>query len=91
MSPWVALGLGHQATRMVGVELRGVASRYEGPDTGGLQAPFRWLLKAPAAGALDRIRELSPDPGGTGEVRLLDGSRLPVSRDRMPELRRRLA
>lgn len=40
--------------------------------------------------ALDQVRELLPDPGGTGEVRLADGSRLPVSRDRMPDLRRRL-
>jgi two-component system LytT family response regulator len=41
--------------------------------------------------ALDQIRELLPEPGGTGELRLADGSRLPVSRDRMPDLRRRLA
>ena len=40
--------------------------------------------------ALDAIRELLPDPGGTGEIRLQDGSRVPVSRDRMPELRGRL-
>lgn len=44
-----------------------------------------------AMAALDQIRELLPDPGGTGEIRLADGSRLPVSRDRMPDLRRRLA
>jgi len=41
--------------------------------------------------ALDQIREVLPEPGGTGEIRLADGSRLPVSRDRMPDLRRRLA
>lgn len=40
--------------------------------------------------ALEAIRELIPDPGGTGELRLQDGSRVPVSRDRMPELRARL-
>jgi hypothetical protein len=40
VSPWVALGLGYQFNRVVGLELRGVASRYDGPDTGGLQAPF---------------------------------------------------
>lgn len=44
-----------------------------------------------AMAALDQIRELLPEPGGTGEIRLADGSRLPVSRDRMPDLRRRLA
>jgi len=40
VSPWLALGLGYQVNRTVGLELRGVASRYDGPDTGGLQAPF---------------------------------------------------
>jgi DNA-binding LytR/AlgR family response regulator len=40
--------------------------------------------------AMDAIRELTPDPGGTGEVRLQDGSRVPVSRERMPDLRARL-
>jgi len=40
--------------------------------------------------ALDAIQELVPDPGGTGELRLRDGSRVPVSRDRMPDLRIRL-
>ncbi len=40
VSPWLALGLGYQVNRTVGLELRGVASRYDGPNTGGLQAPF---------------------------------------------------
>lgn len=40
--------------------------------------------------ALDAVRELIPDPGGTGEIRLQDGTRVPVSRDRLPELRARL-
>jgi two-component system LytT family response regulator len=40
--------------------------------------------------AFGRIRELVPEPGGTGELRLDTGDRVPVSRDRMPELRRRL-
>lgn len=41
--------------------------------------------------ALDRVREIIPDAGGTGELRLDGGERLPVSRDRMAELRKRLA
>jgi DNA-binding LytR/AlgR family response regulator len=40
--------------------------------------------------AVDHIRELVPDPDGTGEVRLDTGDRVPVSRDRIAELRRRL-
>lgn len=40
--------------------------------------------------ALDRIRELETDPGGTGTLRLDTGDRVPVSRDRLPDLRRRL-
>jgi len=39
---------------------------------------------------LDAILELEPDPGGTGELLLRDGARLPVSRERMPELRARI-
>jgi hypothetical protein len=38
-SPWVALGLGWQVTQRVGLELRGVGSRYDAPEVGGLQAP----------------------------------------------------
>lgn len=55
-----------------------------------LLAPRFFRTHRSAMVALDAIRELAPDPGGTGELRLLDGSRLPVSRDRMPELRVRL-
>jgi hypothetical protein len=40
VSPWISLGLGYQINHLVGLELRGVASRYDGPTTGGLQAPF---------------------------------------------------
>lgn len=40
--------------------------------------------------ALDRVKELISDPEGTGELRLDTGARVPVSRDRMAELRRRL-
>ncbi len=40
--------------------------------------------------ALARVRELIPEPGGTGEVRLDTGDRVPVSRERLPELRRRV-
>ena len=40
VSPWISLGVGYQITHLAGLELRGVASRYDGPDTGGLQAPF---------------------------------------------------
>lgn len=55
-----------------------------------LLAPRFFRTHRSAMVALDAIRELAPDPGGTGELRLQDGSRLPVSRDRMPELRARL-
>jgi len=40
--------------------------------------------------AFARIRELLTEPGGTGELRLDTGERVPVSRDRMAELRRRV-
>lgn len=53
-------------------------------------APRFFRTHRSAMVALDAIRELVPDPGGTGEIRLQDGSRLPVSRDRMPDLRARL-
>ncbi|MBI1751099.1 MAG: response regulator transcription factor [Acidobacteria bacterium] len=56
----------------------------------GLLAPRFIRTHRSAMVALDAIRELAPDPGGTGELRLQDGSRLPVSRDRMAELRARL-
>jgi len=40
--------------------------------------------------AFHRIRELLSEPGGTGELRLDTGDRVPVSRDRMTELKNRL-
>jgi DNA-binding LytR/AlgR family response regulator len=40
--------------------------------------------------ALAAVRELVPDPGGGGELVTRNGGRLPVSRERMPELRRLL-
>jgi DNA-binding LytR/AlgR family response regulator len=53
-------------------------------------APRFFRTHRSAMVALDAVRELVPDPGGTGEIRLQDDSRIPVSRDRMPELRARL-
>lgn len=35
VSPWVAAGLGYQINRIVGIEWRTVASRYDGPKDGG--------------------------------------------------------
>ena len=55
-----------------------------------LLAPRFFRTHRSAMVAMDAIRELEPDPGGTGELRLQDGSRIPVSRDRMPQLRARL-
>lgn len=55
-----------------------------------LLAPRFFRTHRSAMASIDEIRELLPDPGGTGEIRLQDGTRLPVSRDRMPELRARL-
>lgn len=40
--------------------------------------------------AFNRIKELVPESGGTGELHLETGDRVPVSRDRMAEVRRRL-
>lgn len=40
--------------------------------------------------ALRALKELVPDGSGTGDARLVDGSVVPVSRDRMAELKRRL-
>jgi len=39
---------------------------------------------------VDAILELEADPGGTGELLLRDGARVPVARERMAELRARL-
>jgi DNA-binding LytR/AlgR family response regulator len=41
--------------------------------------------------ALSAVKELVPDPGGAGELVTRGGVRLPVSRERMAELKRRLA
>lgn len=40
--------------------------------------------------ALAAVKELETEPGGFGELVLQDGQRVPVSRDRMAEVRRRL-
>ena len=53
-------------------------------------APRFFRCHRSAMVALDRVRELVPDPEGTGELRLDTGDRVPVSRDRMAKLRRRL-
>lgn len=55
-----------------------------------LLAPAFFRCHRGAMVALARVRELIPDAGGTGEVRLDTGDRVSVSRDRLPELRRRL-
>ncbi|WP_306590997.1 LytTR family DNA-binding domain-containing protein [Geothrix sp. 21YS21S-4] len=56
----------------------------------GLLAPRFFRTHRSAMVALEAIQELVPDPGGTGELRLQDGARVPVSRDRMSDLRARL-
>ncbi len=53
-------------------------------------APAFFRCHRGAMVAMGRVRELLPDAGGTGEVRLDNGERVSVSRDRLPELRRRL-
>lgn len=55
-----------------------------------LLAPRFLRVHRSAMVALDRVRELETDPGGTGDLRLDTGDRVAVSRDRLPELRRRL-
>ncbi|MFN8011555.1 MAG: LytTR family DNA-binding domain-containing protein [Holophagaceae bacterium] len=59
-------------------------------DLEGLLAPRFLRTHRGAMVALDRVRELLPDAGGTGELRLEDGTRVPVSRDRMADVRRKL-
>ncbi len=56
----------------------------------GLLAPRFARTHRSAMVALDRVKELLADAGGTGELRLEDGTRVPVSRDRMAEIRRKL-
>jgi two-component system LytT family response regulator len=55
-----------------------------------LLAPRFFRTHRSAMVALEAVQELAPDPGGTGELRLRDGARVPVSRDRMADLRARL-
>jgi two-component system LytT family response regulator len=57
----------------------------------GLLAPAFLRTHRGAMVALAAVKELEADPGGTGELLLQEGSRVPVSRDRMAELRRRLS
>ena len=56
-----------------------------------LLAPRFFRCHRKALVALDALQELVPDGGGTGEARLRSGACVPISRERMPELRRRLA
>jgi len=55
-----------------------------------LLAPAFFRCHRKAMVALDALKEVVPDSGGTGEVRLAGGAVVPVSRERMAELRRRL-
>jgi DNA-binding LytR/AlgR family response regulator len=55
-----------------------------------LLAPGFFRCHRGAMVAMAAVRELVPDPGGTGELVTRTGVRLPVSRERMAELRRRL-
>jgi DNA-binding LytR/AlgR family response regulator len=56
-----------------------------------LLAPDFFRCHRGAMVALREVLELAPDAGGGGELVTRGGARLPVSRDRMPELRRRLS
>lgn len=53
-------------------------------------APAFFRCHRGAMVALAEVRELVPDPGGSGDLVTRSGARLPVSRERMAELRRRL-
>lgn len=61
-----------------------------------LGAILGYLVNLSAAGRMAGglrsagIVELEPDPGGTGELTLQGGARVPVARERMAELRARL-
>lgn len=57
----------------------------------GLLAPAFFRCHRGAMVALEAVRELQTEAGGSGEARLVDGTRVPVSRDRMPPLRRILS
>jgi len=56
-----------------------------------LLAPEFFRCHRSALVAIREVRELLPDAGGGGELLTRNGARLPVSRDRMPDLRRRLS
>lgn len=56
----------------------------------GLLSPRFLRTHRSAMVALAAVRELLAEDGGQGELVLRDGSRVPVSRDRMAEVRRRL-
>ncbi len=56
----------------------------------GLLAPRFQRTHRSAMVALDAVKELEVEAGGFGELALREGSRVPVSRDRMAEVRRRL-
>lgn len=56
----------------------------------GLLAPGFLRTHRSAMVALGAVKELVAEAGGFGEVVLRDGTRVPVSRDRMAEVRRRL-
>ena len=56
-----------------------------------LLAPAFYRCHRGAMVALAEVKELVPDPAGSGELLTRNGTRLPVSRDRMAELRRRLS
>lgn len=55
-----------------------------------LLAPAFLRTHRSAMVALSAVQELETEPGGYGELVLKDGARVPVSRDRMAEVRRRL-
>lgn len=55
-----------------------------------LLAPRFFRCHRKAMVALDALKELVPDGSGTGEARLANGACVPISRERMAELRRRL-
>jgi two-component system LytT family response regulator len=56
-----------------------------------LLAPRFFRCHRKALVALDALKEVVPDGGGTGEARLSGGASVPISRERMAELRRRLS
>ena len=55
-----------------------------------LLAPRFFRCHRKAMVALDALKELIPDGNGTGEAKLANGACVPISRERMAELRRKL-